>query len=355
MNLAWDDPLVLTLALGAVALVILWRLSRVLGPLGGRLAVLDARLAGLSDNQQHLAGGLAQVAQTQAQVIGLVEARLAEMGRYMGDSLSHNAQTTAHSMGALRERLQVIDAAQAKIEALSGNVLSLQDILSNKQARGAFGEVQLEALLADALPPDSYALQVTLSNGRRVDALVALDPPLAVDAKFPLEAWQALCRATDDAGRAAARRALGLALRGHIRAIAERYILPGETAEGALLFLPSEAVYAELHANLPEIVREGFNARVWVVSPTTLMATLNTLRAVMKDTRLRAQAQVVRREVQLLVQDAERLGARVAKLESHFAQVTSDLGDIRISADKITRRGTRLDEFDFAQDETAPS
>jgi DNA recombination protein RmuC len=350
MTRSWDDPLVLTLTLGAVALVVLWRLLRVLGPLGGRLAVLDARLAGLSDNQQHLAGGLAQVAQTQAQVIGLVEARLAEMGRYMGDSLSHNAQTTAHNMGALRERLQVIDAAQAKIEALSGNVLSLQDILSNKQARGAFGEVQLEALLADALPPDSYALQVTLSNGRRVDALVALDPPLAVDAKFPLEAWQALCRATDDTGRTTARRALGLALRTHIRAISERYILPGETADGALLFLPSEAVYAELHAHLPEIVREGFNARVWVVSPTTLMATLNTLRAIMKDTRLRAQAQVVRREVQLLVQDAERLGARVAKLESHFAQVTSDLGDIRISADKITRRGMRLDEFDFTQD-----
>lgn len=350
MTLDWDDPLVLTLALCAVALVILWRLSRVLGPLGGRLAVLDARLAGLSDNQQHLSGGLAQVAQTQAQVIGLVEARLAEMGRYMGDSLSHNAQTTAHSMGALRERLQVIDAAQAKIEALSGNVLSLQDILSNKQARGAFGEVQLEALLSDALPPDGYALQVTLSNGRRVDALVALDPPLCVDAKFPLEAWQALVRATDETARSAARRALGLALRAHIRAISERYILPGETADGALLFLPSEAVYAELHANLPEIVREGFVSRVWVVSPTTLMATLNTLRAVMKDTRLRAQAQVVRREVQLLVQDAERLGARVAKLESHFAQVTSDLGDIRISADKITRRGARLDDFDFAQE-----
>ena len=346
-RLALDDPLVLTLAMGLVALVILWRLARVLGPLGGRLAVLDARLAGLSENQQHLSGGLAQVAQTQTQVIGLVEHRLAEMGRYMGDSLSHNAQATAHSMGALRERLAVIDAAQSKIEALSSNVLTLQDILSNKQARGAFGEVQLEALLSDALPPDGYALQVTLSNGRRVDALVALDPPLPVDAKFPLEAWQALARATDETGRATARRALAQALRGHIRAIAERYILPGETADGALLFLPSEAVYAELHANMPDVLRDSYAARVWIVSPTTLMATLNTLRAVMKDTRLRAQAQTVRREVQLLVQDAERLGARVAKLESHMAQVAGDLNEIRISADKITRRGSRLDDFDF--------
>ena len=344
----WLDPLTAALALGLVALVLLWRLARLLGPLGGRLSVLDARLSSLSDNQQALSGGLAQVAQTQTQVIGLVEARLGEIGRYMGESLSVNAQTTAQSLGALRERLAVIDAAQTKIEALSGNVLSLQDILSNKQARGAFGEVQLEALLSDALPPDGYRTQATLSNGRRVDALVALDPPLAVDAKFPLEAWRALTAAKDDASRQAARRTLGQDLRGHIRAISERYILPGETADGAILFLPSEAVYAELHANLPEIVREGFAARVWIVSPTTLMATLNTLRAVMKDTRLRQQAQLVRREVQLLVQDTERLGQRVAKLESHFAQVTGDLGEIRISMDKITRRGARLDDFDFS-------
>lgn len=345
----WLDPALVALALGVIALVILWRLAMVLGPLGGRLAVLDARLSGLSDNQQALSGGLAQVAQTQTQVIGLVEARLGEMGRYMGESLSVNAQTTAQSLGALRERLTVIDAAQSKIEALSGNVLSLQDILSNKQARGAFGEIQLEALLSDALPPDGFSVQATLSNGKRVDALVAIEPPLAVDAKFPLEAWRELTNASDEAGRQAARRVLGQNLRTHIRAIADRYIVPGETADGAILFLPSEAVYAELHANLPDIVREGFAARVWIVSPTTLMATLNTLRAVMKDTRLRKQAQLVRREVQLLVQDTDRLGQRIAKLENHFAQVTSDLGDIRISMDKIARRGARLDDFDFTQ------
>ena len=212
MSLSWDDPVLLALVLGAVALVILWRLARLLGPLAGRLAVLDARLSDLGEHQNRLAGGLGQVAQSQTQVIGLVEARLADMGRYMGDTLAGNAQATATSMGALRERLAVIDAAQAKIEALSGNVLSLQDILSNKQARGAFGEVQLEALLADALPPDAYSLQATLSNGRRVDALIHMDPPLALDAKFPLVGGQALTRASDEAERAQARHALSRAL-----------------------------------------------------------------------------------------------------------------------------------------------
>ncbi len=349
MSLSWDDPVLLALALGAVALVILWRLARLLGPLAGRLAVLDARLSDLGEHQNRLAGGLGQVAQSQTQVIGLVEARLADMGRYMGDTLAGNAQATATSMGALRERLAVIDAAQAKIEALSGNVLSLQDILSNKQARGAFGEVQLEALLADALPPDAYALQATLSNGRRVDALIHMDPPLALDAKFPLEGWQALARARDEAGRAQARQALARALKAHIRAIAERYIVPGETADGALMFLPSEAIYAEIHANMADVLRASYAAKVWIVAPSTCMATLNTLRAILKDTRLRDEARAVRREVQLLVEDVARLGSRVGKLEGHFASVQGDLSEIRISVDKITRRGARLDDFDFAK------
>lgn len=347
MTFAWDDPVTVGLGLGLVVLLVLWRLARVLGPLSGRLAVLDTRLSSLSETQQSLAGGLGHVAQNQTQVIGLVEARLADMGRYMGDTLAGNAQVTAASMGALRERLQVIDAAQTKIEALSGNVLSLQDILSNKQARGAFGEVQLEALLSDALPPDAYSLQATLSNGRRVDALIHLEQPLGLDAKFPLEAWQALARAPDESARQQARQALARALRGHVRAIAERYIIAGETADGALMFLPSEAVYAEIHANMADVLRESFAARVWIVSPSTCMATLNTLRAILKDTRLRTEARAVRREVQLLVEDVTRLSQRIAKLEAHFAAVQGDLSDIRVSADKITRRGARLDDFDF--------
>jgi DNA recombination protein RmuC len=356
MSFALDDPVTIALGLGLLALVVLWRLARLLGPLAGRLAVLDARLSSLTEAQQQLEGGLGQVAHSQTQVIGLVEARLADMGRYMGDTLAGNAQATAASMGALRERLQVIDAAQAKIEALSGNVLGLQDILSNKQARGAFGEVQLEALLADALPPDAYSLQATLSNGRRVDALIHLPQPLGLDAKFPLEAWQALARASDEGARAQARQALGRTLRAHIRAIADRYILPGETADGALMFLPSEAVYAEIHATMADVLRESFAARVWIVSPSTCMATLNTLRAILKDTRLRNEARAVRREVQLLVEDVGRLGARIAKLDGHFTALQGDLTDIRISADKIIRRGARLDDFDFAKspDDTAP-
>lgn len=348
----FDQPLVLLGLCGLALLLLAFLLLRALSPLTHRLHMLDARLAALSDSHQALSGGLTQLGQTQTQVIGLVESRLADMGRYMGDTLAHNATTTAGTMGALRERLAVIDAAQAKIEALSGNVLSLQDILSNRQARGAFGEVQMEALLSDVLPPDAFQLQATLSNGRRADALIRMPQPIAVDAKFPLDAWLALTRARDDAGRLAARRALAQALRGHVRAIADRYILPGETADSALMFLPSEAVYAELHANLPELVREAFALRVWIVSPTTLMATLTTLRAVMKDARLRSEAQKVQREVQLLVQDTERLVARAAKLDSHFAQAQGDLSDIRISGDKIVRRSARLKDFDFGQEDT---
>jgi DNA recombination protein RmuC len=356
MSFALDDPVTIALGLGLLALMVLWRLARLLGPLAGRLAVLDARLSSLTETQQQLEGGLGQVAHSQTQVIGLVEARLADMGRYMGDTLAGNAQATAASMGALRERLQVIDAAQAKIEALSGNVLGLQDILSNKQARGAFGEVQLEALLADALPPDAYSLQATLSNGRRVDALIHLPQPLGLDAKFPLEGWQALARASDEGARAQARQALARTLRTHIRAIADRYILPGETADGALMFLPSEAVYAEIHATMADVLRESFAARVWIVSPSTCMATLITLRAILKDTRLRNEARAVRREVQLLVEDVGRLSTRIAKLDGHFTALQGDLTDIRISADKITRRGARLDDFDFAKspDDAAP-
>ena len=174
--------------------------------------------------------------------------------------------------------------------------------------------------------------------------------PIGVDAKFPLEAYRALIAAPDDSARTAARRALAQALRAHIRAISERYILPGETAEGALMFLPSEAVYAELHATLPDVVREGFAARVWVVSPTTLMATLITLRATLKDTRLRAEAQAVRREIALMAADAETPWRACGQAGTAYSAGAGAIwARIRISADKITRRGARLDSFDFAQ------
>jgi DNA recombination protein RmuC len=278
---------------------------------------------------------------------------LEETTRSMGDSLHGTATRTARSLGALQARLEAIDKAQDNIEKLSGDVLGLQDILSNKQTRGAFGEIQLADILGRALPPDAFTWQATLGNGMRADCLVHLPQPpgpLVIDSKFPLEPYEALMAAETEATRQSARRALRTAVRGHIRAIAEKYILPGETADSAVMFLPSEAVYAELHANFGDLVREGFAARVWIVSPTTCMATLNTLRAVLKDVRMREQTSEIRRELRLLVEDLGRLDERVGQLDRHFSQAQKDVGLIRTSTEKADRRARRLDAVDFSED-----
>ncbi|WP_417586623.1 DNA recombination protein RmuC [Pararhodobacter oceanensis] len=358
-----SDPLVLGGIAAAVLLVILLlvlsaslKAARAVQPLQWQMGQLGQRVQALSDGQQHLSGGLHHVSEAQAkaqgQMIQMVEKRLADVSDLMAQSLQGNAVRTARSLGDLHARLEAIDKAQANIEKLSGNVLSLQDILSNKQTRGAFGEIQLHDIVQRALPSDSYTMQATLSNGKRADCLVHLPKPpgaIAIDAKFPLEPYEALRNATNDAETAEARRQMRAALRHHIRAISEKYILPGETADGALMFLPSEAVYAELHANFPEIVREGFSARVWIVSPTTCMATLNTMRAVLKDARMREQAGAIRKELAELYKDIERLGVRVDNLDRHFSQAAKDVSEIRISADKAGRRARRLDNFDFEE------
>ncbi|TXI06111.1 MAG: DNA recombination protein RmuC, partial [Pseudorhodobacter sp.] len=231
-------------------------------------------------------------------------------------------------------------------------VLNLQDILSNKQTRGAFGEIQLHDIVQKALPKDAYSMQATLSNGRRADCLVHLpNPPgpIVIDAKFPLEAYEALRRAENPRQVAEAQALLRGAVKAHIKAIAEKYILDGETADGALMFLPSEAVYAELHANFPELVREGFAARVWIVSPTTCMATLNTMRAVLKDARMREQAGAIRTALRHLHRDVEIVVERVDKLNTHFNQARADLDGISTAAERAGKRAARLDNFDFEE------
>ncbi len=277
---------------------------------------------------------------------------LNEMQEKLNSSLAGNAKQTATSLTQLQERLQTIDKAQENITRLSGDVLSLQDILSNKQTRGAFGEIQLNDIVSKALPSDSYALQHTLSNGKRADCLIHLpNPPgpIVIDSKFPLEAYELLRNSETQAQLNEAARMLRASVKKHIKDISEKYIIDGETADGALMFLPSEAVYAELHANFPELVREGFTARVWIVSPTTCMATLNTMRAILKDARMREQAGAIRKELGMLYSDVERLGTRVENLDRHFGQAAKDISEIKISADKAGRRARRLDNFDFEE------
>lgn len=359
-----EQALLVALALfGALVLaLLLWAVSaarragRAAEPLARGVERLAETTQRLSDGQSQLAGGLRHVSEAQAaaqaRMAESVERRLEEVQRRMGDSLHGSAQRTARSLGDLQQRLEAIDKAQTKIEKLSGDVLGLQDILSNKQTRGAFGEIQLVDLVAKALPPDAFTVQATLSNGRRADCLIHLPRPpgpIAVDAKFPLEPYEALNAAETDRDRRDAVRALKQAIRKHVGDIAERYILDGETAEGALMFLPSEAVYAELHANHGDLVREAFAKRVWIVSPTTMMATLHTLRAILKDARMASQAARIRRELALLHADVTRLSDRVAKLDAHFTQTRDDIEKISISADKASRRAARLESLDFGE------
>ncbi len=386
------DPAVLALLAGIggglVVLILLFmalgaarRSARLVEPLAQQMTLMSQSVQQLAQGQEHLRGGLQHVSEQQAnaqiQVIQTVETRLSDVQQHMNDRLADNAMRTARalsemqermketlhgaskqtvtSLTRLQERLAVIDKAQDNITRLSSDVLSLQDILSNKQTRGAFGEIQLNDIVSKALPVDSYAFQVTLSNGRRADCLIHLPKPpgpIVIDSKFPLEPYEALRKAGTQAEAKQAAQALRAAVRAHIRAIAERYIIEGETADGAIMFLPSEAVYAELHANFADVVREGFAARVWIVSPTTCMATLNTMRAILKDARMREQAGAIRKELGLLHKDVERLGDRVENLDRHFGQAARDIAEIKISAEKAGRRAQRLDNFDF--EELAP-
>ena len=359
-----SDPLVVIMLAGAGFLFLLllmavrasMRTAKLAEPLAQQMGALGQRVQALGEGQERLAGGLHHVSEAQAQaqtsMLQLMEQRLALVQQQMNENLHGSARRTAQSLGDLQQRLSAIDKAQDNITKLSGDVLSLQDILSNKQTRGAYGEIQLNDIVTKALPSDSYTLQATLSNGNRPDCLIHLpNPPghIVIDSKFPLESYEALRKAKTDRELNESAKSLRSSIKKHIKDISSKYIIEGETADGALMFLPSEAVYAELHANFPELVRDGFAARVWIVSPTTCMATLNTMRAILKDARMREQAGAIRRELGLLFQDVERLGTRVENLDRHFGQAAKDLSEIKISSDKAGRRAQRLDNFDFEE------
>jgi DNA recombination protein RmuC len=314
----------------------------------------DALTQQMIISQAELAGRLQSMSEAQAQLSHNMEARLETVTKRLGDGLSEHSKSTSDVIKQVHERLAVIDTAQQNLTNLSDQVVGLQNILSNKQARGAFGEIQLNDLVSDVLPPSAYEFQATLTNGKRADCLLRLpNPPgsIVIDSKFPLESYLALRNAENDEARKVALRGFGTDVLNHVRAIAEKYIVPGETAESALMFLPSEAVYAELHASLPDVVEKSYRARVWIVSPTTLMATLNTVRAVLKDARMREQAGVIQAEVMNLLGDVDRLDARVGKLQTHFALAQKDIGDIQTSSGKISRRAERIEDIQL-QDET---
>ncbi len=314
---------------------------------------LIGRLAQMAESNAAQQAQLAERLQAQERALSkTLEERLADLSKRIGDNLQQSTVKTGETMTKLQERLAVIDAAQKNITELSSQVVDLQDVLSNKQARGAFGEIQLQDLVKSALPPSAFGFQTTLGNGKRADCVIHLpNPPgsIVLDAKFPLESYRALVESKDDSERTAAGRQLITDVNKHINDIAERYIVPGETAESALMFLPSEAVYAELHANFAKVIENSYAKRVWIVSPTTLMATLNTVRAILKDAQMQEQASVIQKEVLIMLGDVSRLDQRVENLEKHFGQAEKDLREIRISSEKVSKRGERITEIELGE------
>lgn len=332
----------------------------------------DKKLQTIADvfyrGQAELAGRLSQMAETNQQqqhkiseaiaeqrlsVLKMMDEKLLQVTKNVGEGLQKTTIQTNQTLTDLRERLTKIDVAQQKISALSEQVVSLQEVLSNKQARGAFGEIQLNDLVTSILPPSAYAFQVVLSNQKRADCVLNLpNPPgtIVIDSKFPLESYHALRTAGNDREKLEADRFFKASVLKHIKDISEKYILPGETAESALMFLPSEAIYAELHANFPEVVETSYRAKVWIVSPTTLMATLNTVRAILKDAKMREMAGVIQKEVGTLTEDIGRLDGRIESLSRHFKQANEDIDGIKVSSGKIAKRIQRIEDIQLGED-----
>jgi DNA recombination protein RmuC len=274
-----------------------------------------------------------------------VNQRLDGMTHRIGATITEQTKSTHDNLRQLQERLAVIDAAQNNIQNLAKDVVGLQAILSNKQTRGAFGQGRMETIVADGLPLGAYAFQVTLSNGSRPDCTVRMPngaPPLVVDAKFPLEAWNAFREATAPEARRAAGQQFSRDMDVHIRDISEKYFLPGETQDTAFLFVPSESIFAEIHEHFDAVIHKAQRARIVIVSPSLLMLSIQVIQAVLKDQRMREQAHLIQGEVASLMEDLGRLDERTRKLQAHFLAAQKDVEQIVTSNEKLARRGGRI-------------
>lgn len=348
----------LVVAILAAGSLVAWALrgsrsgNRRLDELMAAQRVLEGQVKGVTDLQMSAAAELSKtITDSSVALTKALNERLESTQTRLGTTLEESAK----ELGRLAEKLAAIDAAQKNITELSEQVVGLQHVLADKQARGAFGEIQLEDIVTNALPPSIYQFQAPLSNGKVVDCLIRLPQPpgpIAVDSKFPLTSYQAMLDAGGDKmARDACARTLASDVRKHIKKIAEDYLIAGETAESALMFLPSEAVYAELHAHHRGVIEDAQRARVYLVSPTTMMALLTTIRAVLRDVQMREQAGVIQVEVGKMLQDVRRLIERIDNLRSHFNQAAEDLRQITISSDKVQRRAARIRDVELDTDE----
>ena len=285
-----------------------------------------------------------------AQLSISIEERLGNIGSSIGNSLNQQTQNTQKSLTEMHERLAVIDRAQENIHSLSNQVNDLQNILSNKQLRGAFGEVQLENIVRDALPQNAYQFQYTLTSNSRVDCIVKMpEPPgpICIDSKFPLEDYKKFAGATNDQEKKDYLRLFHNAVQKHIKDIAEKYILPGETSDSAIMFLPSESIYSEINIRFPKLVNESRNKKVYMAGPDNLMLLLHTVRAILRDATMSQTAGKIQIEVDKLTNDLNLLADRIFKLDKHFDLARKDLDDIKISHRKIENRGNLITSIDI--------
>ena len=311
----------------------------------------DTRLDAVLSGQGDIAGQFKAAIQAQAELQRTLDERIAALDKRLGENLTDSATKTAASIAGIGERLTVIDEAQKNISALSGQVVSLQQVLSNKQARGAFGQAQMEEIVRDGLPTSLYDFQFTLSNRNRPDCIIRIPGAtalLVIDSKFPLEAFESLRRAATDEEKKSALAQVRASVSKHVTDIADKYLIPGEVQTPAIMFVPSESLYADLHDGFSDVIQKAHRANVIVVSPNILMLAINTIQTVMKDARMREQADLIKKEVGVLLNDVRLFSDRVQKLQSHFNQADADIKNILISAGKITGRAERIEKVELA-------
>lgn len=341
---AWDSQQLLLILAGAavalllllsgLALALLARRSQRNASLVAELAELKGRIQGISET----------IVQGQSQLALTVQQNLEGVTHRLGHDLSETSRVTGENLARLGERLAVIDHAQQKIGELSSNVFSLQTILSDKQQRGAFGQGRMEAIVQDALPSGAYSFQATLSNGKRPDCLIHIPnvPSLVIDAKFPLESFEALRQAAGADERKAAIQQVRQDVGRHISDIASKYRIDGETQNQALMFVPSESIYLDLHEHFRDLLQKAVHDGVMVVSPTLLMLAVQTLVGILKDNRMREQAGKIQQEVASILREVEALGERVLKLQSAFRKLSQEVEAVVAGTQRIAERGSRI-------------
>lgn len=294
----------------------------------------------------------------QIEMSNTLNERLDGMSQRIGSSLQEQTKSNHDNLSQLQERLAVIDAAQGNIQDLAKDVIGLQAILNNKQTRGAFGQARMEALIADALPAGAYQLQPTLTNGYRPDCVIKMPngaPPLVIDAKFPLEAWNAFKNDETTELKRAATTQFRRDMEVHIKDVSEKYLISGETQDTAFIFVPSESIFADIHQHFEGLVQKAHRARIVIVSPSLLMLSIQVIQSVLKDQRMREQAHLIQAEVALLMDDVRRLDERTRKLQSHFGLAQKDIDMILTSSEKVIGRGNKIESLEFATEAKASS